>query len=91
MNTKKKYKKHYSLSDLEKYTKKDINFVHRFFIKRHLNKCKECKDRLQCIGENEDLLNSIRNAINEDIPQTDKQVYKKLETLLSSDVADKRR
>ena len=87
--------KHYSLSDLEKYKNKDLNYIHRFFIKRHLAICKECQDRMICIEDNENLIHSIRGAVNEEMPSTPQKPYESLKTILkkskSADDADERR
>ena len=76
--------KHYSLDEIERYMNNDCGIVRKYLINRHLKVCDECLSRIENLKNNDTLLSSLRNAI-EDAPRPlDKRVRDKIETLIDS-------
>ena len=75
---------HYSKEELDQYYHKDINFIARQKIKKHLVQCYECSKVFKTLKDDDELLNEIRKSCQENVPDsgTEQETYVKLSSIL---------
>jgi hypothetical protein len=75
---------HYSKEELDQYYHKDINFLTRQKIKKHLPKCSECSSVFEGLKDDDELLDDIRETCRENISDTgfEQQTYTQLISIL---------
>lgn len=75
---------HYSKEDLDRYLHKDVNFMTRQKIKKHLSGCVACTKTFNELKEDDNLLKEIRNSFQEANPidSIDDKTYTNLSSIL---------
>lgn len=80
--------RHYSLDEIERYMNNDCGLLRRYLINRHLKRCDECLSRIENLKNNDTLLTSLRDAI-EDAPEApSKRVLDRIGTLIDGNKND---
>jgi DNA-directed RNA polymerase subunit RPC12/RpoP len=81
---------HYSKEELDRYLHKDVNFITKQKIKKHLFKCTECSKAFDELKEDDTLFDEIRSTYCEEISNTsiEQQTYTNLSTILGNPQKD---
>jgi hypothetical protein len=69
--------KHLSQPQAEQYLQKKVGKLKTLWIKQHIKKCQTCKHLLDKIRDDIELMNEIKNALNEQVPLHSSKIEQK--------------